>query len=274
MLSEASGRASAEEVKRKALSAIICFYHPDADHSKLSTKVAWANEWGVERQRFNYYEKIAQADGAIDTYRRGMVPLPTRLTEEGAMKSYAKPVVNSDDEEEVEALVVHGVEIEELLTDLKSRCTRAGDDVPFAQHGPTGLFREAVKWGVQQMNLGKLSGRHTSQVLKRIGVRASSSMLWKHASEVEEGGEAASPSRRGRRNNLPPRALGALKKWAVALRAMSLRVSRSLVLGHVNALIVGTAVAEAFKHKHAKKSWYYSWINAAENADLGPAGNE
>ena len=60
------------------------------------TKTAWALEWGVERQRFNYYERKAIEDGAIETYRKGMVPLPTRLTKEGKMKSYAKRVVDGD----------------------------------------------------------------------------------------------------------------------------------------------------------------------------------
>ena len=89
MFSSSLSREKPEEVKRKALSAIICHYHPEADNSNFPNKTAWAHEWGVTRQRFNFYEKKAFEDGAIETYRSGMVPLPTRLTDSGQMKSYA-----------------------------------------------------------------------------------------------------------------------------------------------------------------------------------------
>ena len=50
-----------------------------------------------------------------------------------------------------------------------------------------------------------------------------------------------------------------LFKWACAMRAMTVRVGRSLVLGVVNALIHDTECAQHFKHKEARKSWYSSW---------------
>ena len=139
MISTTSSREKPDEVKRKALSAIICYYHPDADHSKINTKTAWANEWGIERQRFNYYERQAIDDGAIETYKKGMVPLPTQLSESGQMKSYTKLEETEMREQDEIFGELHGVDLKELEVLLKARCTRVGDEQSWASHGTVGM---------------------------------------------------------------------------------------------------------------------------------------
>lgn len=246
---------------------MLCFYHPDSDCVKFATKSAWAKEWGITRQRFRFYEKKAIIDGVIASFKRGAVPLPTQVLD-GVVHTYRLVEM----EEEVIELV-HGVDVAKFKAELLARCTRKGDGLIFTGSTTAGMYREGVKHGVAMVVKEEWSGRAASDILAAVGVVASASLLWAHAkmAKPEDEGkpvEIVSPVRRGRRPFLPPAAQAALRAWALALRAMSLRVSRSLVLSHVNAMVKGTEVQEMFKHSEARRDWYRSWLNQKQNTDL------
>lgn len=64
-----------EDTKERALKAILCWYHPDADKSVWRTKADWAREFGIDRPRFTYWEARI-GEETIDMIKRGVVPLP------------------------------------------------------------------------------------------------------------------------------------------------------------------------------------------------------
>ena len=63
---------------------------PDTDRSVLKSKKDWADEWDVEKMRFNYWENKLRSDGMLVSVERGAILLPLRDLPDGSKKSYAK----------------------------------------------------------------------------------------------------------------------------------------------------------------------------------------
>jgi hypothetical protein len=114
---------------------------------------------------------------------------------------------------------------------------------------------------VGQIVDNKLTIRKAEDVLRAIGVKISDSVLVRGASTHRQSGatSVATPAKAGIDAILPKEALEKLRVFVRALRAMNIKVGRSLVLGTVNLMILGTNVTEKFKEKEARDGWYKSW---------------
>ena len=83
------------------MNAILCHYHPHSNSRDFPTKKAWAKEWGVTKQRFNFWELKAIEQGLIGRYTSGKVPkvpLPSRTLDDGTVIKYAA-ILDDDGEE-------------------------------------------------------------------------------------------------------------------------------------------------------------------------------
>ena len=158
-------------------------------------------------------------NGAVETYKKGMVPLPTRLTLGGQMKSYARVDIGVEEDNELTEL--YGFNLAELRLTLKARCTRICDDTPWSGKCTSGMYREGVKWACGKIHSGEISGQVAVDVLDGVGVPVGLSTILRYATMVSEDGTIASPNRRGRSAKLLPAGRAALRKWAFTMRAMS-----------------------------------------------------
>ena len=82
----------------------------------MKSKAQWATFWGVSRQLFGQHEvRVAEL---IDSYRRGVVPVPSHPDKEVPRVEESAPSA------EPAAAKVHGYDIQELKSMLLTRCTR------------------------------------------------------------------------------------------------------------------------------------------------------
>mmetsp|Transcript_28802 Transcript_28802/g.88293 ORF Transcript_28802/g.88293 Transcript_28802/m.88293 type:complete len:194 (-) Transcript_28802:3-584(-) len=124
--------------RRKIRSSKLCTPYaagttraPRADHSKRKTKAQWASAFGIDRQRFTYWEKH-MGEETLDRIRRGVVPLPRVPGEEksdgegeGEANNPDSPRHPPTDEGEL-----YGYKLEELKKRLQlGYCTRIGDGI-------------------------------------------------------------------------------------------------------------------------------------------------
>ena len=164
------------EVGKRAQGAVVCFYHPDTDRSVLKSKKDWADEWDVEKMRFDYWENTLRSDGMLVSVERGAILLPLRDLPDGSKKGYAKAAATEGGTTlKCVQVAVHGYNLEELKAQLEKGCHRVGDDVQYGSHGLTGMYREGIKWAAAEVVAGRLpwSGHKAAEVLKAVGLHVS-----------------------------------------------------------------------------------------------------
>ena len=252
-------RTSTSTTERLATAAIICFYHPEVDRSERPQKQQWADFFGVQRPRFAYWEK--KLSESIGAFKRGAVPVPP--APEGK-------VIKLISDEAVPLLELHGYNLADLKAQLQSQCTRPLDELAYGRHGAWGMYREGTKWAIGEIAAGRLDkgGRKAAAVLNEIGISISCYPLFHGAVDHLANGHAVvkSPTKCGSTEQcwgyLPIEAVERLRTWVFCLRALNIKVGRSMVVGAVNQMIKDTPIAEKFKRSAAGKGWYSSWKRA------------
>ena len=140
-------RRSTEVVAQAAKNAILCWHHPLVNRTTLTTKEAWAVEWGVTKQRFGLWERKLEEDGVLHTFRSGVLPVPSQPQSDGSMRTYELVAiaheVGTEPEPNSTPKVMYGLVVPDLRAALLEKCTRHGGQIPYGTHGPCGLYREA-----------------------------------------------------------------------------------------------------------------------------------
>ena len=132
-----------------------------------------------------------------------------------------------------------------------------------------------LQWGVHEIISGQLDkgGRKAAQVLNAVGVNISCYPLF-HAARAhlaEKRTEVRSPIKNGGSRFLSAIAIEKLHDWVAALRAMRIKVGRSLVVGTVKVMVKGTELEEKFADDELASNWYKSFkVTAGFRKDSKP----
>ena len=126
------------------------------------------------------------------------------------------------------------------------------------------MYREGIKWAAAEVVAGRLpwNGHKAAEVLKAVGLHVSGDPINRVAKSAETDGDdpiIGSPNKAGGTFHFPVEAREKLFRWAAALRALGIRVGRSLVLGSVKFLVKGSNLEETFSDLEAARRWYFSW---------------
>ena len=247
------GRLSRGSGQEKSVLAVRAFHSPGTN-IHFATKKEAAACYGVSPPLFSKYEKEMLETGVLSSVVDGSIPAPD-------LPDGFLPLNLTAQVEEFEAARMAKVK---LL--LESRCTRLGDNSKYGKHGTIGMYREGVKWAVDEMHKKLLprDGRRASTLLSTIGIDVSKSTLHSKLCQHEQQVAGVSctiltPVRCGSTSRIPYRYELKLAEYVQVLRSLKLKAGKSLLIGAANFLIRDTEIAERFAHKEVRYGWYYSF---------------